>query len=351
MTIPPETLRIIDANLNRIGEGLRVLEEFARMTLGDAALTQELKNLRHGVVRVDIPRQLLLRARDSRSDVGADMDVPGETKQRGITGTVTANARRVQESLRVMEEMAKTPGLDIDSDIYRQARFTLYEVEKSLTARVLRQEKLESLCGLYVIIDRTALAGRSYKDAARRAIRGGAGAIQLRDKEGSKREMLAAARELKEVCAEQDAVFIVNDSLDVALAADADGLHLGQEDLPVADARRHLPFDKVLGCSARTVEDAVKAQADGADYLGVGAIYPTISHAKAAVVGPERLSEIRQNVNLPLVAIGGINGDNIGEIIAAGAAGAAVINAVLGAEDMEAAARHLAKRIEEAKGA
>ena len=119
MTTPGDSLRIIDANLNRIGEGLRFLEELARLTLNDAVLTQQLKNMRHEMVRVD--RQLqtqLLQARDSDGDVGIYMEVPGEEKQREIPAAIVANARRVQESLRVMEEISKVPELHLDSDVF-----------------------------------------------------------------------------------------------------------------------------------------------------------------------------------------------------------------------------------------
>jgi thiamine-phosphate pyrophosphorylase len=343
--VPDEMLRIIDANLNRIGEGLRVLEEFARLMLDDAALTQTLKTMRHELVRVDEKIQTqLLQARDSEGDVGMAMKVPGEAKQREVPDTIVANARRVQESLRVMEEIAKVAGLDPEK--YKQARFTLYTIEKTLLSRVLRQEKIKRLRGLYLVLDTAALRGRSHVAVAAQAIRGGAKIIQLRDKAHPRKELLVMAQELRALCADNDVLFIVNDYLDIALAVNADGLHVGQDDLPVAVARRLLPIDKILGGSARTVAKAAAAQSEGADYIAVGAMYPTTSKTGAEVVGPARLKEIRQAVALPLVAIGGINRDNVHQVLAAGAGAAAVISAVLGAEDIEAASRWLAERIE-----
>jgi len=154
MAMPIETLRIIDASLNRIGEGLRLLEEMARLTLNDAILTQQLKNMRHEMTRCDEHLQSqLLQARNSEGDVGVDMEVAGEEKQRDIPITIVANARRVQESLRVMEEMAKVPGLGLDTEKFKKARFALYTIEKTLLSRVLRQDKIKRLFGLYVIID------------------------------------------------------------------------------------------------------------------------------------------------------------------------------------------------------
>ena len=347
MTIPAETLRIIDANLNRMCEGLRVLEDLARLMLDDATLAQQLKNMRHEMARYGGQlQQQLLQARDSEGDVGVDMEVPGEEKYREIPETILANARRGQESLRVMEEIAKVPGLDLNPEKFKQARFALYAIEKTLLSKVLRQDKMKRLSGLYVIIDTSVLGAGSYLEVAGQAIRGGAKVIQLRDKEADKKELLSIAHGLRDLCAEQGILFIMNDYLDMALAVDADGLHVGQDDLPVSVARRLLPIDKILGCSARTVDKAVAAQSDGADYVAVGAMYPTLSKVKTELVGPERLRQIRQEVNLPVVAIGGINKDNVSEVTAAGADSVAVINAVLGAEDVEEAARQIVARIE-----
>ncbi len=347
--IPKDTLRIIDANLNRIGEGLRVLEEFARLSLNDAALTQQLKNMRHDMLSVDSKLQKqFIDARDSMGDVGADMEAAGRDKQRDVKEAIIANARRVQESLRVMEETAKVPGITLDTDKYKQARFALYTVEKDLISKMLRQDKLKRLAGLYVIIDTAFLKGRKHTEVAAQAIRGGAKAIQLRDKEHSTGEFLSIAGEMKDLCSENNVLFIVNDSLDVALAVDADGLHVGRDDLPVAIARHLLPIDKILGASARTIDEAKAADSEGADYLGVGSTYATATKEAAEVVGPGRIKEIQQAVDLPIVAIGGINKSNLREVLRAGADSIAVISAVMGAEDVEGATRQLVKIIEEA---
>ncbi len=348
--IPKETLRIIDANINRIGEGLRVLEEFARLSLNDTDLTQQLKNMRHEILDIDLKLQgQLIDARDSQGDVGADMETAGQNRRSDTQEAIVANARRVQESLRVMEETAKAPDIKLNSDKYKQARFALYTIEKGLLAKMLRQDKIKRLAGLYVIIDTAFLKGRNPTEVAAQVIRGGAKVIQIRDKERSVKEFISIAGELKKMCSEHNVLFIVNDSLDVALAVDADGLHVGRDDLPVATARRLLPIDKILGASARTMEEAGTASSEGADYLGVGSMYATATKEKAEVVGPERLKEIRQAVDLPIVAIGGINNSNLRDVLKAGAKAFAVISAVLGVEDVEGATRELVKIIEEAK--
>jgi thiamine-phosphate pyrophosphorylase len=340
-----KTLRIIDANLNRIGESLRLHEDVARLSLNDTPLTQQLKTMRHNILERDLSfNKQLLQSRNSEGDVGVDLEAPG--KERELPLIVVANSRRVQESLRTIEELAKMPGIRLEPEKFKQARFRLYSIEQSLMSRLLRHDKIKRLSGLYVIIDTQALNERSPVEIAAQAIRGGAGTIQLRDKISSKKQLLTIAGRLKELCAEQEALFIINDHLDLALAVDADGLHLGQGDLPIPTARKLLPIDKIIGCSARTVEQAVAAQADGADYIAVGSMYPTSSKEKAEVVGPDRLRQIRQAVTLPIVAIGGIDKDNAAQVMAAGADSVAVISAVLQAEAPEEAARQIVDRLE-----
>jgi thiamine-phosphate pyrophosphorylase len=346
-SLPDSQLRIIDAGINRIGEGLRVLEEFARLSLDDAGLTGRLKNLRHKIVRIDKGlQQRLIQARDAAGDVGADMEVAGQERTRDFTETIVANARRVQESLRVLEELARQNVPGLKSDDYRRARFDLYTIEKELLSKMLRREKIQRLTGLYVIIDTAFLKGRSHLDVAGQVIRGGAKVIQLRDKEHGIRDFLTEAEELKELCSENDVLFIVNDSLEVALAVGADGLHLGRDDLPVGTARRLLPIDKIIGVSARRIGEARKAKAAGADYLGVGAMYATATKAAAEVVGPGGINKIKSAVDMPVVAIGGISESNLGEVMKTGAAAAAVISAVMGAVDIEKATRRLVEIIE-----
>ncbi len=342
-----QTLRILDANLNRIGEGLRLLEDLARLLLNDTALTQQLKTLRHELLRGDWSfQQQLLEARNSEGDIGVNIEAPGEEKQRELPIMVVANARRVQESLRTMEELAKIPGTKLDSEKFKQARFSLYTIEKALLSRLLRRDKIKQLTGLYVIIDTQALKGQSHIEVTSQVIHGGANTIQLRDKISSKKELLPIAQQLRNLCTEHNVLFIVNDYLDLALASNADGVHLGQDDLPIKVARKLLPMDKILGGSTRTVDQAITAQSEGADYIAVGSIYPTTSKETAKVVGLDRLRQVREAITLPVVAIGGITRDNAAEVMAAGADSVAVISAVLQADDPEEAARQIVDRLE-----
>ena len=351
--LPLKIWRVIDANLNRTGEGLRVLEDLARLVLDDASLSRQLKLMRHRLLSGDVPLNTkLVEARDSEGDVGASTLAPGQEKEKELPLVVVANARRVQESLRTIEELAKTQDMTpkLDPEKFKQARFNLYTIERELLAKLTRQDKARRLSGLHAIIDTQALKGHSHIEAARQIIQGGTNTIQLRDKLTSKRELLPIAQQLKALCAEHNVLFIVNDYLDLVLATDADGLHLGQTDLPTSIARKLLPIDKILGCSVTKVDQAATAESDGADYVATGSMYPTPTKETAVIVGLERLRQVKQAIKLPLVAIGGITKDNAAEVIAAGADSVAVISAILGAESLEKAAREILARIETEHG-
>ncbi len=203
--------------------------------------------------------------------------------------------------------------------------------------------------GLYVITSDDRVAGRGHLDVARAALAGGADALQLRDKTLGGKELLRLAVEMRRLVEESGSgcLFLVNDRVDVALSSRAHGVHLGQEDLPAAAAREILGPDMVLGLSAGTVEEALIAEREGADYLGVGPVFPTPSKPDAGEpIGLDGLRAIRRAVNLPLVAIGGINEENLRAVFEAGADGVAVISAVSSAVDMEEAVRRLRRAVD-----
>ena len=203
---------------------------------------------------------------------------------------------------------------------------------------------------VYVITDAALARGRSAEQVVTAAIRGGADAIQYREKQASAREMVEVGRALRQITREAGVLFIVNDRVDVALAVDADGVHVGQDDIPADIVRRLLGPDKIVGVSAATPEEARRAKADGADYLGVGAIYATSSKADAgAATGPALLTQLKQAVDLPIVAIGGVSIHNAAEAVRYGADGVAVISAVVGAPDIAQATAALKAVVEEAK--
>ena len=202
---------------------------------------------------------------------------------------------------------------------------------------------------LCVITDRKVSGDLSHREIAELALRGGASIIQLRDKEASPRELLPEAEALAELCRLYGATFIINDRLDLALASGADGVHVGQDDLPAKAARRLLQ-GKLLGVSTHSLEQAVKAEEDGADYIGVGPIFPTATKETGyRSLGLEGLSRIREKVSVPILAIGGIDFENAPSVIAAGADGVAVISAVVGAKDIAQAAHRLREIVRSAK--
>jgi thiamine-phosphate pyrophosphorylase len=200
------------------------------------------------------------------------------------------------------------------------------------------------LRGLYVIIDPDVASGRDEVEVARQALAGGARLIQLRDKRREKGVQLPIARALRDLCQEHGALFIVNDHVDLALAVEAHGVHVGQKDLPVSVVRRLVPQEMIVGCSTNNPEEAGRAEADGADYVSVGRLFPTGSKADTRPATTETVQAVKAAVSLPVCAIGGISDSNIDEVVAAGADMAAVIAAVVAAPDVQEAARGLAAR-------
>ena len=198
---------------------------------------------------------------------------------------------------------------------------------------------------LYAVTDSRWLNGDSLAAAVEKALAGGVTCVQLREKHLPFDEFLRIAKEIKALCQNYHVPFIVDDNLDIALACDADGLHIGQNDMPAAKARELLGPDKILGVSAQTIEQAVAACQDGADYLGVGAVFPTGTKTDAVEVPLDTLKAITASVDIPVVAIGGINADNITQLSGTGIAGAAVVSAIFAQEDIKKAAANLRQLI------
>ncbi|MFC4541000.1 thiamine phosphate synthase [Halosolutus amylolyticus] len=204
----------------------------------------------------------------------------------------------------------------------------------------------------YLVTQESLSAGRSTRDIVRASIDGGVDVVQLREKETPTKWRYELGLELRELTAEADVDLIVNDRVDIARAIDADGVHVGQSDLPVDVARDLLGSNAIVGCSASTVDEARRAETDGADYLGVGTIYGTTSKdvdAEQDGVGPERIAEITDAVSIPVVGIGGITAENAAPVVEAGAAGVSVISEITGADDPQAATAALARAVEKGK--
>jgi thiamine-phosphate pyrophosphorylase len=204
---------------------------------------------------------------------------------------------------------------------------------------------------LYVVLDRTAALGRDLEDLLAAVIDGGCRMVQLREKEWPSGRVWPLARRLRARCARAGVVFIVNDRVDLAVAVEADGVHLGQEDLPARAARPLLRPGMILGVSTHGVEQARAARDDGADYVAVGAMYPTATKPDFELVGPALVRKLRAEIRVPLIGIGGITHANVAEVVRAGADGVAVISAVCAAPDPAAATRRFLDLIRSARAA
>ena len=200
---------------------------------------------------------------------------------------------------------------------------------------------------LYAVTDRHWLNGRTLVDVVKESLDGGVTMIQLREKSLDEGKFLEEAKELQALCRERHVPFIVNDNVDIAKAMDADGVHVGQDDMAALDARAKLRPDKLIGVSAHTVEEALLAEKQGADYLGVGAVFPTSSKSDVGEMSYETLKAICKAVSIPVVAIGGISGENVGKLAGSGICGVAVISAIYAAKDVKAAAADLKTTVKE----
>jgi thiamine-phosphate pyrophosphorylase len=218
------------------------------------------------------------------------------------------------------------------------------------SARDFWKPRLADALAVYVLTDRKLSRGLSEQDVVRRAIAGGATAIQLRWKDGALREAVSLARELKTICAEHNVLFVVNDRLDLAMAVRADAVHLGEEDLPIPEARALVGDSMVIGYSPADLSEVEWAIESGADYLGVGPVYGTSTKDDAGdAVGIERMRQVRDLTDVPFVGIGGIDATNAAPVVEAGADGVAVISAVVAQDDIESAARLLSDAVQSSR--
>lgn len=310
-------LRIIDANLNRASEGLRVVEEYARFALDDPALSERLKALRHQLILAVPARHSgqLLSARNTDEDVGCQITVSTESKRSGLTGVVQANLKRVQQALRSIEEYGKTIDPNL-SNAVEALRYETYTIERQMVRSTPRSEQLQR-ARLYVLTS----GGDSEADFVAKInqlLSAGVDVIQLRDKTLDDRTLLARAKTLASLARGTDTLFIMNDRPDLAALAHADGVHVGQEELPVAEVRKIVGPDLLIGVSTHNIEQARQAVRDGADYLGCGPTFPSTTKSFDHFPGLAFLRQIAAEIKLPAFAIGGIGLENVGEVLATG---------------------------------
>lgn len=337
--------RLLDAAANRAREALRVLEDDARFLRNDEPLVAELKHLRHELAALvrRWPAEDLIRARDVAGDVGTQLTTDAEQTRHDAASVALAAAKRLQEALRSLEEFSKL----IDppaAAAFKQLRYRSYALEQRSLSVSCPQAALDR-ARLYVLLDGRATE-EAFSQLAQALVQAGVDVIQLRDKRLGDRELLARGRILRELTVNTPTTFIFNDRADLARTVQADGVHVGQEELPVAAARSLLPAGAWVGVSTHSLAQASQAARDGADYIGVGPTFPSQTKSFAEFTGLELLRAAAQESLPPAFAIGGITLENLDTVLATGIRRVAVSSAIVAAADPSAAAAAFRRRLD-----
>lgn len=322
-----ETFRILDAAANRTREGFRVIEDFVRFAINDAHLSRMLKQCRHELASIvcQLPADSLLVARDTINDVGTTIGTSSEYHRSTSTDVVRAAFKRVEEALRTLEEYSKVvdPAL---APRFEQLRYQVYTTEKAvLRTESSKRQFFEQRVCLLVTAEQCHLGLQTVVQAALDA---GVKMFQLREKTLPDRELLQRARRLREWTSAANALLIINDRPDIAALSQADGVHVGQQELNVADARSIVGPNRLVGVSTHSIEQARQAVLDGADYLGVGPTFPSRTKSFDDFPGLKLVSSVAEETSLPWFAIGGIDVSNINDVINAGATRVAISSAI-----------------------
>lgn len=312
--------RIADVNLNRLDESLKFIEDIVRFSLENKPLLTQIRKIRQEFLGIKkaVPIAYMLSFRKSSADLGrfAKFDIRMKRSTRDI---VHANITRAKESARILEETFKSANLLVSARM-KKIRFRLYDFEKTITGLFERRFNPR----LYAIIDEKYLKAYNIKNMIHILENNGVTMIQLRIKTLPDRKFYNYAMKIRDALRKEEVKFIINNRLDIAIACHAHGVHCGQEDMPISETRGILGDNYIIGVSAHTLEQAQKAQQEGADYVGVGALYKTRTKSDARVCGLTVLRSICKKVAIPVVGIGGITDKNYRKVLKAGAAGIAV---------------------------
>jgi thiamine-phosphate pyrophosphorylase len=337
-------LRILDANLNRAREALRVIEDYARLVLNDQPTCAGLKQLRHDLT--DATRGFVDDAilhRDTPGDVGTSTKTTTELSRVDVADVVTAAGKRLGEALRTIDEYLKVDDPRSASNV-ESLRYRFYKIEQTI-AQTLRQSACDfASVRLYVLVTES-LCKRPWIQVCEQAILGGADALQLREKTLASGELLRRAREMVDLCRRHNVKSIVNDHPGIAILSGADGVHVGQDDLPAREVRKLIGRDRILGVSTHRIEQARQAVLDGADYIGVGPIFKSATKPRDFVAGLDFARHVAAEVRLRSVAIAGITLDKLDQVLATGIHAVAVSSAVIGSDDPRAAAAALKAKL------
>ena len=342
--------RMMDANLNRVAEGLRVVEDVLRFSFEDKDQSEKARLLRHEIRKLFGSQTIqLLSERNVKSDPGLQTSQEHNLDTKSSWQDILlANLKRAQEGLRVLEESAH---LLNDRNLAKQIelkRFMVYELEYQITKHFgtaeFGSEKVEITkegmkrklpAGIYALTSEPHSLGRTNLKVAEEILKAGVKILQYREKNKKQGEMFLECQALRKMTREAGAIFIVNDHIEIAKAVGADGVHIGQDDLPVQTVRQLLGPDMIIGVSTHSPEQAQAAVQDGADYIGVGPVFAT--QTKTDVCAPVGLDYLRYVVNhleIPFVAIGGIKEHNLAEVVSEGAKTVALVTEIVGSPDI-----------------
>ena len=316
--------RILDANLDRAREGLRILEEWCRFGLNDSKLTEKIKHLRQTLGSWHSPT--IRQSRNTPGDPGIVLSHPQEEQRDTIQTVVQVNCCRAQEALRVLEEYGKLHSAEMASGA-KQMRYQLYTLESQLLGHTLRQRLAKART--YLVTS----PNEQLVTIVEAALKGGVDIVQYREKSADDEIRLKIAYQLKNLCHRYDSLFIVNDRVDIAAAVGADGVHLGQQDLPMQAARSILGPLPIVGRSTTNPSEMTRAIDEGADYIGVGPVYATPTKPGKAAAGYDYIRYAVDHAPMPWFAIGGIDLTNVAAVREAGAPRVAIVRAIMQADN------------------
>jgi thiamine-phosphate pyrophosphorylase len=343
--------RTVDANVNRASEGARVLEDIARFLYNNQELSSKLREIRHKI-RSNIENIFLkcICKRDSQSDVGQTVSKNSNIDNKeNICELIVANFKRMQEAVRTIEETLKLLDNYKLSKEYEDIRFESYMIEKEYIQKIFF-DKLKNFKtgGLYCITAYGFSKGRNNIEIVKDMVKSDVKIIQYREKDKSMLERYNECMQIREITKENDVTFIVNDDIHIAMAVKADGVHLGQDDMPIEKARELLGNNMIIGLSTHSPKQCIEAIEKGVDYIGVGPIFKT--YTKKDVCDPVGLSYLEyvvKNTDIPFVAIGGIKEANIDSVLRKGARTVALVTEIVGAENVGNKIRKLRSKFKE----
>jgi len=332
--------QIIDANLDRAREGLRVLEDWARFGLGKKKYVQRIKNFRQilGKNHLEVYKQSRNRIEDKCKGLTHKEQINRKTSDQ----IISSNSGRVQEALRVIEEFSRLHNYEL-SKIASEIRYKIYTLEIDLLS-LSKHKKSEEILkenDLYVITDQK----ENLLEIIEEILIAGVRIIQHRFKKGTDKDHLQEAIKIKNLCKRYNSLFIVNDRLDIALASNADGIHLGQDDLDLKTARKLLGFSKIIGISANNEIDISNALKDGCDYLGIGPVFETATKKSKKPIGVEKIKTLTKDLKIPWFAIGGIKTNNISYLKRNGFKKVALVSQLMNSEDPKEDAMMILKKL------